>query len=163
MDINYLAPVIIIKNILPDMIERNKGHIVNISSVSCLTPAVKMSEYCASKAALAAFHNAMRLEIKFQKINIMTTLVCPYDIDTGVLERFKGKFKFLYDYLDETTIAWKIYDAIVSNREEVFFPWTYKQTSLFLKLLPVSLSDALEVFIIGKNISRIVGINKKNN
>ena len=115
-----------IHKFLPDMIQRNSGHIVNISSVASLTPAMKMSEFCASKAALSGFHNTLRLEIKFLKYNIWTTLICPYDIDTGMLERYKFKFKFLFDYLDENAIAYKIYDSILSKREEVFLPWTYK-------------------------------------
>lgn len=37
MEINYLAPVSIIRKLLPNMIEKRKGHIVNISSVYAMS------------------------------------------------------------------------------------------------------------------------------
>lgn len=70
MSVNYIGPVSLIMKFLPDMTIKNKGHIVNISSVCSLMPSIKMAEYCASKAALSSFHNALRLEIKEQNLNI---------------------------------------------------------------------------------------------
>lgn len=65
MNINYMAPVSLIKKVYPLMLSKDKGHIVNISSASSIAPNIKMSEYCASKAALSGFTNALRLEIKY--------------------------------------------------------------------------------------------------
>ena len=64
MNVNYLGACSLIHKILPSMIKHKKGHIVTISSMAGINSSVKMSDYCASKAALAAFHNALRLEIK---------------------------------------------------------------------------------------------------
>ena len=63
MDVNYIAPVSLIKKFYPLMMEQDKGHIINISSAASIVPSLKMSEYCASKAALSGYHNALRLEI----------------------------------------------------------------------------------------------------
>jgi len=83
--VNFLSPVSIIKKVLPVMIQRLKGHIVNVSSVASLLPSIKMTDYCASKAALSGFHNALRLELKQYNKPIYTTLICPYAVNTGVL------------------------------------------------------------------------------
>jgi short-subunit dehydrogenase len=42
MAVNFFGPVFLIKKILPNMILRNKGHIVNVSSVASIIPNVKM-------------------------------------------------------------------------------------------------------------------------
>lgn len=62
-DVNYLGPIALIKQILPKMQALNKGHIVDISSVVHLLPAVKLADYCGSKAALYNFHSSLRLGI----------------------------------------------------------------------------------------------------
>jgi len=87
------------------MIERNKGHIVNVSSVASLTAGIKMSDYCASKAALTGFHNALRLELKLKKHKIHTTLICPYAINTGMFKGWETRMKFLFPILEETLVA----------------------------------------------------------
>lgn len=40
--VTFLSPVSIIKKIIPTMIKRNQGHIVNISSIASLLPSLKM-------------------------------------------------------------------------------------------------------------------------
>lgn len=50
--VTFLAPVSIIQKILPLMIERDQGHIVNISSLSSLLPSLKMYILYASNLSL---------------------------------------------------------------------------------------------------------------
>ena len=63
------------------MIERHKGHIVNVASY-CAFLASNTNyidpDYAASMAALSAFHNALRLELKYQKTKIITSIIFPY-------------------------------------------------------------------------------------
>lgn len=53
---NLLAPLLLSEEFLPHMIERNHGHIVNISSLSAYIPPAGLADYAASKAGLVAFH-----------------------------------------------------------------------------------------------------------
>lgn len=53
---NLLAPFLLTKEFLPHMIERNHGHIVNVSSLSAYIPPASLADYAATKAGLVAFH-----------------------------------------------------------------------------------------------------------
>lgn len=53
---NLVAPFLLCKEFLPQMIRRNHGHIVNIASMSALLPPGKIADYAATKAGLIALH-----------------------------------------------------------------------------------------------------------
>jgi all-trans-retinol dehydrogenase (NAD+) len=83
--VNLLGGVNLIKHILPEMEKHKSGHIVNIASLVSLTPGIKTAEYIASKHALWGFHHSLRNELIFEKSPILTTLVCPYAVNTGMV------------------------------------------------------------------------------
>lgn len=53
---NLVAPFLLIKEFLPYMVEKNHGHIMNISSMSSLIPPAKVADYAATKAGIIAMH-----------------------------------------------------------------------------------------------------------
>lgn len=55
MQLNYFGALKVIMGVLPTMIEKKKGHIINISSIGVLTNAPRFSAYVASKSALDAW------------------------------------------------------------------------------------------------------------
>jgi len=55
MQLNYFGAVKLILAFLPKMVERRRGHIINISSIGVLSRAPRFSAYVASKSALDAF------------------------------------------------------------------------------------------------------------
>ena len=63
MNINYFAPVRLALALLPGMIERGHGRIVNISSVAATLSSPGESAYDASKAALSVFSEAMAIDL----------------------------------------------------------------------------------------------------
>lgn len=72
MDINYFGAVKLILELLPSMIERKSGHIINISSIGVLANSPRFSAYVASKAALDAFSRCLAAEVKSRNIHIST-------------------------------------------------------------------------------------------
>ncbi len=70
MQLNYFGAVRLIMNILPHMMDRKKGHIINISSIGVLANATRFSAYVASKAALDAFGRCLSAEVHSHKIAI---------------------------------------------------------------------------------------------
>ena len=70
MQLNYFGSVRLILNILPQMMERKAGHIINISSIGVLANATRFSAYVASKAALDAFSRCLSAEVHSHKIAI---------------------------------------------------------------------------------------------
>lgn len=55
MQLNYFGALRITMGLLPGMVAKKKGHVVNISSISVLVSAPRFSAYVASKAALDAW------------------------------------------------------------------------------------------------------------
>jgi len=61
--VNYLAPVQLTLAALPGMLERDRGDVVNVSSMGAHSLAVGTAAYAASKAALELFTEALWLEL----------------------------------------------------------------------------------------------------
>jgi short-subunit dehydrogenase len=63
MAINYLSPARLSLAVLPRMLERGSGHLVNVSSMGVHSAAFGVSAYSASKAALELFTEGLYLEL----------------------------------------------------------------------------------------------------
>lgn len=70
MQLNYFGAVRLVLNILPQMMGRKDGQIINISSIGVLANATRFSAYVASKAALDAFSRCLSAEVHSHKIAI---------------------------------------------------------------------------------------------
>lgn len=85
MQLNYFGALKVIMGVLPAMIEKKKGHIINISSIGVLTNAPRFSAYVASKSALDAWVRTAASEfadkgVSFSIINmplVKTPMVAP--------------------------------------------------------------------------------------
>ncbi len=84
MDVNYFGTLHVIKALLPGMIARGSGYLVNISSVAGFLGVYGYTAYGASKYALRGFSDALRAELKPHGIGV--SIVFPPDTDTPQLE-----------------------------------------------------------------------------
>jgi short-subunit dehydrogenase len=82
MHINYLSPMRLTMALLPQMLERGSGTIVNISSIAATLSAPGEAAYDASKAALTAFSEAMAVDLWDTGVKVM--VVYPGVIDTDL-------------------------------------------------------------------------------
>lgn len=89
IDINVKGLLYVSKAIMPLMVERKKGHIVNISSVAGKHTYQNGAVYCASKRAVEAISEGMRLDLT--QYGIKVTNIAPGAVQTNFsLVRFKG-------------------------------------------------------------------------
>lgn len=72
MQLNYFGSLRLIMGFLPGMIERRRGHIINISSIGVLANSPRFSAYVASKAALDAFSRCAQGELSCKGISFTT-------------------------------------------------------------------------------------------
>jgi short-subunit dehydrogenase len=72
---NILAPMLLARAVLPGMLERRRGRIVNIGSVMGGVGFAGFAVYCASKFALRGFSEALRRELKASGVSV--TYVAP--------------------------------------------------------------------------------------
>jgi NAD(P)-dependent dehydrogenase (short-subunit alcohol dehydrogenase family) len=92
MQLNYFGCLRVTMGLLPGMVEKHKGHVVNISSIGVLTNAPRFSAYVASKAALDAWTRCASSEfadrgITFTTINmplVRTPMIAPTQIYKNV-------------------------------------------------------------------------------
>jgi NAD(P)-dependent dehydrogenase (short-subunit alcohol dehydrogenase family) len=80
MTINYLSPVRLTLALLPQMLERGSGRVVNVSSVAAPLSSPGEAAYSASKAALAVFSETMAVDLWDTGVKI--TVVYPGVVDT---------------------------------------------------------------------------------
>lgn len=81
---NYLGMVYCTKAVLPGMIQRRSGNIINISSTFGYLALQGYSAYIATKFAIRGFSDSLRLELRGTGVNI--TIVFPYDTNTPQLQ-----------------------------------------------------------------------------
>jgi NAD(P)-dependent dehydrogenase (short-subunit alcohol dehydrogenase family) len=72
MQLNYFGCLRVTMGVLPSMVAKRKGHVVNISSIGVLTNAPRFSAYVASKAALDAWTRCASSEFADQGITFTT-------------------------------------------------------------------------------------------
>lgn len=82
MDVNVKGAFLCSKAVLPSMIKRKSGHIVNVASVAAIKAFTNCGGYCASKAALLQFTRVLRLET--MEHNIRVTAVIPGATETAI-------------------------------------------------------------------------------
>lgn len=89
IDINVKGLLYVSKAVLPGMVSRNQGHIINIGSTAGKEVYPKGNVYCASKHAVDAFTQGMRLDLNQHGIKV--TAINPGLVETEFsMVRFKG-------------------------------------------------------------------------
>lgn len=85
IQINYLGTISLTKCVLKHMIERKKGKIATVSSITGLVGVPLSSGYAASKHALQGFFNSLRLEL-YDYPDIMITNLCPGPVQSKIVD-----------------------------------------------------------------------------
>jgi short-subunit dehydrogenase len=129
MAVNYLAPTRLTLGLIPHMIERGSGRIVNVSSVAAPLSSPGESAYDASKAALAVFSEAMAVDL--WETGVGVTVVYPGVVDTELFtlpdnDPFAGGIDAIT--VDEAVAA--ILDGIASGSHAVYVPEYFAQFAL---------------------------------
>ncbi len=112
IDTNVTAAIHVVRAVAPGMMERRRGHIVNIGSVAGLYPLVS-SLYGASKGAIHLFAQNLRLEL--QASGVRSTEICPARVRTEFFEvalQDRERAEAGYEGF-EVLLAQDIADAIV--------------------------------------------------
>lgn len=126
--LNFEAPLMLTRDVLPHMIERGTGHIVQISSLAGTIPFPGLAAYSGTKAGLTNFTETLRLELKGTGVGV--TVVAPGPVDTPMWDRLEAEnwatpalkrfrqLQFLPKVTPEDTAA-QVVDAVANNRRFV--------------------------------------------
>ena len=154
LHVNFVAPVTLCRNVLPGMIDRGRGHIVNISSLAGVGPFPGMAQYAATKAGLTHVTAGLRADLK--GLPIGTTVVevglVPTEMKDHVndyrptqasFQRFY-KLRLLADVSKERVAA-DVADAVEQDRRHVRHP----KRALLFPLLSEAPRRIVEVLLTG--------------
>lgn len=112
---------------LPGMIARNRGFILNVSSVAAFQPNPLFCVYGATKAFVLSMSKALRFELKKQKTGVSVTTLCPPPTRTKFIAaagmQKSAMFRHI-DSLDAATVARYGYKALF-NKTETIIPGGY--------------------------------------
>ena len=148
MEINYFGTVALTKAVLPGMIERQRGHVVVVTSLMGKMASPVRSAYAASKHALHGFFDALRAEVHDQGIRV--TLVAPGFIRTQISVNALTGDGSPADKMDDAvaagmppeTCARKIARAIEKEKDEVVIAGREK-VGVYLKAFSPALYNRL--------------------
>jgi short-subunit dehydrogenase len=108
-EVNFFAPVALTLAVLPGMLERRRGSIVNVTSVSGYVPNPGESPYGATKAALSRWAHGLAVELAGTGVHV--GVVSPGPIDT---EMAPGPDEYKMKLYPPSVVA----DAIVASVEK---------------------------------------------
>jgi short-subunit dehydrogenase len=121
MRVNFFAPIHLTLALLPRMLERNAGMIVNVSSVGGRLGIIHEAAYCASKFALCGWSESMAVDLHGTGISVK--LIEPGPVDTEIWNQ-PGSETPLYDgpKFPPDEVARGIIAALGSDRFEHYVP-----------------------------------------
>ena len=133
MDTNYFGAVWCVQAVLPQMIARGEGSIVNLASITGIMGYARMGGYCATKFAMIGFTEALRDEVIGRGVRV--ALVCPGTTDTELFvtaERGKmpGASRLILAVKPER-VARAVCDAAEDGRYRRILPFA---AALFMRL-----------------------------
>lgn len=154
---NLLSAMELTRLILPDMLQRNAGQVVNIASIAAKKGHPFDSVYSASKAGLLMWSDALRQELSGTGVQV--TVVCPgYVSDVGMLADTGVPAPILSGSSSPQKVANIIVKSIQEKRIEVIFNQNALNSALTRVLL--SLWQLFPEF--GDATYRLVGIDNMN-
>ena len=138
MNINTLAPMFVTRAMLPDMLERNCGHVCNIASAGGMLSNPKMSVYAASKWGAIGWSDSVRIELQNMKSKVHVTTVAPYYINTGMFDGVKSP---IIPVLKPEYVAKRVIRAIERNKSFRGIPFGFHFIRFWQFLLPTRIFD----------------------
>lgn len=146
--INTGALMHLTRALLPGMVARGRGHIVNIASAAALVSNPNMSVYAASKWAVTGWSDSLRQEMERGGTGVRVTTVLPYYIDTGMFEGVRSR---LIPILQPEDVARRILRAVERDAVFLHMPVIVRLLPLLRGLLPTRALDFV--------LNRIFGVS----
>jgi short-subunit dehydrogenase len=143
LKVNLTSPILLTKKILPSMLKRKTGKIINNCSVTAKIPIPAASTYGASKAGLLHFTNCLRQELRGTGVSTLT-LITP-GVKTDMFDDIHQQYKKNIDTRFLTSItadewAEQVWKAIEGD-EHTLLPKGSERVGVFLSTYLPSLIE----------------------
>jgi short-subunit dehydrogenase len=143
--LDLVAPILLARALLPGMIARRSGCILNVGSVASLTAMPTFTVYSAAKYGLRGFNDALRREAR--EFGIDVCLICPGPVRTEFGLHSRRRRGWEDSVTERTTVEAEVLGELVAKTAErprrcVVIPWYYRLAVAFCDAFP-GLADFL--------------------
>ena len=136
IDTNLYGVLATLNPLLSHIKQRKRGQIGIISSLGAYRGMPITPVYCASKAAIKSYGEALRGWLIEDNINV--SVICPGFVESELSSQFHGDKPMM---ISATKAADIIYKGLQRNKANISFPFPLNLGMWFLALLPAGLSD----------------------
>ncbi len=136
--VNLLGAINTVEPLLPGLCARGRGRVAVVASIAAYRGLPYSPGYCASKAGLRAYAEALRPRLAPRGIGV--TSVCPGFFDSPMTDRFDGPTPFLREGGSAARIVKR---GIDRGRRRVAFPWPLVLGLQFCDIAPAVIGDAI--------------------
>ena len=138
VDTNLMGAVNAVHAVLPKMLEQGHGQLVAISSLAGFRGLPRSAAYSASKAAMTAFFESVRLDV--QSKGICVTIIQPGFIKTPLTAGREAKMPYLMELDDAIPL---FLNAIEKKKKFAAFPWQLATIVRAGKFMPAWMYDRI--------------------
>jgi short-subunit dehydrogenase len=138
IDVNVTGAAATLSAVLPRMVERNRGHLVGVSSLASCRGLPQNAAYSASKAFLNTFLESLRVDLQGTQVRV--TCIKPGFVKTEMTANIQHTMPFL---LEADAAVELMGQAILRADAEYGFPWPMARAVDMAKWVPNLLFDAV--------------------
>lgn len=117
IEVNLIAPMELTRLVLPEMLKRKSGHIVNIASIAAKSGAPYAATYSGTKAGLAEWTRALRLELANTGVHF-STIFPGYVREVGMFAKFGMRSPWIVGSCAPLQVAEAVVNAVERGRLE---------------------------------------------
>jgi short-subunit dehydrogenase len=136
--VNLLGAINTVEPLLPALCARRQGRVAVVASIAAYRGLPYSPGYCASKAGLRAYAEALRPRLERHRIGV--TVVCPGFFDSPMTDRFDGPTPFLFS---SDAAARIVKRGIDRGRRRIAFPRALVLGLQFCDVAPAVIGDAI--------------------
>jgi short-subunit dehydrogenase len=152
--VNLIGTILVTRAVLPDMIDRGSGHIINMGSVAGLIASPLITTYSASKYGVRAFTDSLRREVAPLGIKVSGIYPGPAETEFGshlTRNRMRETVNRLIDVrMTSAYVAKRVIDIAKRPRRSLIIPWWFRIITTFDTLFPIVV-DWILYFFVKKN------------
>ena len=154
IDLHVTAVTMLSREFAARFAKRGRGHILNMSSMSCWMPMPGIAMYSATKAYIRAFSRALHYEMRDSGVRV--TVACPGGIATDLfgLPKKLQKFAVSVGVLQTPEkFTGKAVDRMLRGRMQYINGWLNRFSIFFVSILPTQVRMMIKHKMLDKNIS----------
>ena len=138
INVNVIGASNSVAAVLHEMVGQGSGHLVVISSLAAYRGLPRSAAYCASKAAVSALFESLRLDLEPRGVDV--TIIHPGFIKTPLTAGRQAEMPFLMELDDAVN---KMVRAIEKRRKRYSFPWQLATIVRAGMIMPIWMYDRI--------------------